>query len=278
MPARPKEDERDESFSGMADVENADVPSATAQLNKKSLGQQVYELLERWIIEGKLAPGTRLTADSIAKMVGVSRSPVREAIFELQRAGLAERYGFHDFRVLVPTERFVLDLFDLSVILEAGQMYFACLKATPDDIAKIAAVIDEMGRVQDDKDRYAALSRELSVLFRLGYENVLLQTVTANQAKFLKWLEHAYYSGEAARPADSHAEHLVLFEKFRERDLAGLIGALHLHMYKHRARVLKTLLKNSPEAKTSVQEEDSNKTNLDIADWPQNPAPGLPTF
>jgi DNA-binding GntR family transcriptional regulator len=233
-----------------AEIDGSEMPSlSTAVVNKKSLGQQVYDLLEAWIIEGKLPPGTRLTAEAIAKQVGVSRSPVREAIFELQRVGLAERYGFHDFRVFVPTEKFVLDLFDLSVILEAGQMYFSSLQATPRDIAEIGELIQQMGEAQDDKERYAALSHRLSIAFKKGYDNTLLKNLTAGHEKYLRWLEHAYYAGEAKSSTESHAEHVVLFEKFRARDLAGLIGTLHLHMYKHRSRVLNILLKDPPVVK-----------------------------
>jgi DNA-binding GntR family transcriptional regulator len=237
-------------WTDMVELENSERQLLSAAVvNKKSLGQQVFEILESWIIEGKLAPGTRLTAEVIAKQLGVSRSPVREAIFELQRMGLAERWSFHDFRVFMPTEKFVLDLFDLSVILEAGQMYFASLKATPGDIADIAELLRQMAEAQDDKERYATLSHRLSALFKTGYDNGLLKDLLIGHDKYLRWLEHAYYTGEANSTTESHADHVVIFEKFRARDLAGLVGTLQLHMYKHRARVLEMLFRDLPPAK-----------------------------
>ena len=251
----------------MPETENMNADShvsATTTVNKKSLGQQVYELLENWIIEGKLAPGTRLTAEAIAKEVGVSRSPVREAIFELQRVGLAERMGFHDFRVFVPNERFVLDLFDLYVILEVGQLYFASLKATPSDIERIGDLINEMGQPHIDKKKYAVLSQQLSLIYKIGYDNILLKNLMVRNEKYLKWLEHAYYEHEAKSSSESHAEHVIIFEKFRQRDLAGLIGALQLHMYKHRSRVLKLLMRDTTGRahKPKANVEASAKTRL----------------
>ncbi|HZQ60644.1 MAG TPA: GntR family transcriptional regulator [Casimicrobiaceae bacterium] len=101
----------------MADKKNIPVLDGGA-LTRKSLARQVYDVLEARIISGELGPGVRLAEEQIAKQLSVSRSPVREAVAELQRVGLAERSGLHDRRVFVPTRKFVADLFDLWVILE----------------------------------------------------------------------------------------------------------------------------------------------------------------
>src|SRR5215813_13565606 len=89
---------------------------ATAQvrtelLERRNLGDQLYEILEDRIVAGVLQPGTRLSEEAIAAEFGISRSPVRDVLAKLESMGLAERVLFRDRRVAVPTEKFVCDTY-----------------------------------------------------------------------------------------------------------------------------------------------------------------------
>ena len=59
--------------------------------------------------------------------------------------------------------------------------------------------------------------------------------------KYLRWLERVYYSGEMDSPRQSHDDHVVIFEKFRRRDLTGLITSIQTHVDRQRERVLQIL-------------------------------------
>jgi DNA-binding GntR family transcriptional regulator len=56
-------------------------------LERKTLSSQLYEILERKVITGELSPGTRLSEESVAETYNVSRSPAREALLDLEKAG-----------------------------------------------------------------------------------------------------------------------------------------------------------------------------------------------
>jgi len=212
---------------------------SSSQLTRKSLARQVYEVLEANIIEGKLSPGARLAEEQIAKELAVSRSPVREAVAELQRVGLAERSGLHDRRVFVPTEKFVANLFDLWVILESTQIYLSSLRAKPEDYQEIAGLLDRMKAALGSKARYAKLARTFSELLKNGCDNDLLNDVVNGHAKYLRWLRAIYYIGETESLRDTHADHLTIFQRYRERSLTGLIESIGTHMNRQRAKVLR---------------------------------------
>jgi len=105
---------------------------------RKNLSRAIYESLETAIVQGRLQPGTRLAEDRLSTRFGVSRSPVREAISELERVGLAERGTMRDRRVSVPSEAFIVDCFDVWVLLESERLYESSLRsdaATPTQYA-----------------------------------------------------------------------------------------------------------------------------------------------
>src|SRR5919197_2752025 len=110
---------------------------AARLIQRKNLSDQVYEILEKRILVGDMLPGTRLAEEAIADEFGVSRSPVREAIAELERIGLAERSGVRDRRVVVPSAKFISDTYDTWSILEVGRCYLSSLAASPEDHEKI---------------------------------------------------------------------------------------------------------------------------------------------
>ncbi len=216
-------------------------PTLGDALNKKSLAQQVYEVLESLIISGKLAPGSRLAEETFAKQLTVSRSPVREAIAELQRVGLAERSAFHDRRVLVPTHKFVSDFYDLWIVLQSSQIYLSSQSATKEDIAAISQVMTKMKAARASKAQYSELARKFSKLLTKGCDNLLLNNILESHGKYLRWLASVYYSGEAETPEESHKDHLLIFRKFCEKDLTGLVTSVKHHVDKQRDMVLQKL-------------------------------------
>ena len=168
--------------------------------------------------------GARLAEEQIATELAVSRSPVREAVAELQRVGLAERSGLHDRRLFVPTEKFVADLFDLWVILESTQIYLSSLRANQDDHEEIAGLLDRMKAALGSKGRYAKLARTFSELLKNGCDNDLLNDVVNGHAKYLRWLRAIYYIGETESLREIHGDHVTIFKWYCDRSLTGLMG------------------------------------------------------
>lgn len=79
--------------------------------------QRVYQEIKKSIIDGTIAFGQRLSEDSLAKMFQVSRTPVREAIFQLAQESLVSKKENSHFYVRRPSEEELEDLFDLRIVL-----------------------------------------------------------------------------------------------------------------------------------------------------------------
>ena len=99
----------------------------------------VIPILEEAIIHGDLPPGSRLTEEEICQKMGVSRSPVREALRVLERDGLVERLPRRGVRVSELSIEELDQLYDCRMSLEAMAARLAVKNATDKEVKAISA-------------------------------------------------------------------------------------------------------------------------------------------
>ena len=118
-----------------------------------SLRDSVLPALRRAILDGRLAPGTRLGESEIARAMRVSRSPVREAIAHLEQEGLAERYPNRGaFVADIFNKRAIAELAGLRNVLECFAIELAVVRVAPEELAPLRAVTEEMDRAAARRD------------------------------------------------------------------------------------------------------------------------------
>jgi DNA-binding GntR family transcriptional regulator len=196
----------------------------------KTLTQQVYEAVRERILSGELAPRAAVREDRIGKAVGVSRTPVREALNRLASEGFLERRPHRGFRV---PERSLDDLIHLYQVLQALELLAAELafpKLTGEDLARLeeanagfAAALraNEVEVAVERNDRFHHLLSELSgnpVLCSL------LDDLRA-QVRRLEVLDFTWVLGEASPERNGHnvrdnwvAQHTELIAAARARE------------------------------------------------------------
>jgi DNA-binding GntR family transcriptional regulator len=99
------------------------------------LGDEVYALLGEAILDGRLSPGERLRDQELAERLGVSRTPVREALQRLERAGLVEVSPNRYTRVSVPNERVHADTHEFFVYLMGSALRIALRRCSDEHLA-----------------------------------------------------------------------------------------------------------------------------------------------
>ena len=95
-----------------------DLGGERESLQKKPLKEEVFELLHKRIVAGKYSPGEWLRQEDIASQLGVSQTPVREALDRLVSVGLAERVPYRGVRVPEPTQAQIVDAYVMRLLLE----------------------------------------------------------------------------------------------------------------------------------------------------------------
>src|SRR5512139_3162319 len=112
------------------------------QSSNLSLGSRAYQELRRIILEGQVGPGKKLNEGELAKALGISRTPIREAINRLEKEGLVEIFPQRGAFVVQFTEEDVYELFLIRENLEGLAARLATGKITPASLAKLESCLE----------------------------------------------------------------------------------------------------------------------------------------
>lgn len=212
-------------------------PGITVQ--RKNLTEQLYEILENQIISGDIAPGTKLSEENVAEVFGVSRSPAREAITELERIGLAARMGARDRIVAMPTAELIQETFEIWWILDAGRSYLSSLKATEDDHKRLYELLAEIDEAQaaGDEAKRLELSESFHGLLYNRCTNGQLLRIINDYGKYIRWFKTLYYR-HVDKSETSRAEHRQIVDHYVQKDLLGLTDLIRRHILRQRDDVI----------------------------------------
>ena len=146
-----------------------DVPGSTTDprglaalysANLRNLGraEAVYEVLCAAVRQRRFHAGERIREEEIADALGVSRTPVREALHRLESRGLIELVG-RGFAVVQPDRRQTFELYAVREILEGSAARFAAQHASEPEIAVLQQLNQEFGDTQGEPERLANINR-----------------------------------------------------------------------------------------------------------------------
>lgn len=129
-----------------------DLNKETLQHNR--LPDLVLDKLMEWIMGGKLLMGDKLNTEELASQLGVSRMPIREALSNLEKMGLAESIPYAGTRLVTLTKEDVRQIYIARTALEPVAARYACEKITDDDIKKLNQIHEEYKQIvmQDELD------------------------------------------------------------------------------------------------------------------------------
>jgi DNA-binding GntR family transcriptional regulator len=196
------------------------------------LVEEVHERVLEMIAIGELAPNGRLHQGHLAEQLGVSRTPVREALLRLEREGLVDTQPGRGMFVKEVTVNEVREIYELREALEPFGARLACERATSKDV-------EEIERIQRRHEtRYPS---DLGKAFRSNYELHTSLVRPCGNALLLRVLRNAWHQDAAFRifafyTADRDAvarmvpEHRQIVDAFAARDPDKVEELLHVHI------------------------------------------------
>jgi DNA-binding GntR family transcriptional regulator len=108
------------------------------------LPDQVYQTVRRAILNGVFTPGQMLRQNEVAAWLGVSRSPLREALPRLEAEGMVVLHPRRGYAVISLDPAEIAELFDLRILLEAELARHAVERRQPQDIERVQTIVAEM--------------------------------------------------------------------------------------------------------------------------------------
>lgn len=112
-------------------------------LQRDTLPMQVLNKLMDWIMDGKLKMGERLNTEELARQLGVSRMPIREALKSLEKMGLAESIPYVGVKLVSLEQEDVLQIYLMRQLLEPLAAGEACKKITEEQIHELEEIHKE---------------------------------------------------------------------------------------------------------------------------------------
>jgi DNA-binding GntR family transcriptional regulator len=192
------------------------------------LRQQVYETLEELIIFGALTPGQHLVEADLAKRLGVSRIPVREALQLLHSNGWVELRQRQGAFVHRPTLQEVDDVFSVRTLLEVESARIAATKATKESVRQLRGTTKAGAKALagDDEEALVRLNSEFHGQVTSLAGNRVLAEMIGRLDKRIRW----YFASVArSRGADSWKEHEELIDALESGDAQRAAKIMRAH-------------------------------------------------
>ena len=156
--------------------------SAKLSEQSKTSADRAFAILREDMVSGKLRPNERLVESSIAKELGMSRTPVREALVRLVLSGYASTLSKGGWIVTDHLPSQIRNLYEVREALEIMAIRLACLRATKEQIDRAKAVHRLIVDAVNDRDieKFTQLNTEFHAYLFGACENEQLSSLIGN--------------------------------------------------------------------------------------------------
>jgi DNA-binding GntR family transcriptional regulator len=223
-------------------------------LSRMILSDQVKDHLLQAILDGRYPPGGRIVETRVARELGTSQAPVREALRDLEALGLVETAPFRGARVRHPTADELREAFVVRSQLESMAVRLAVPLLTDAEAEQLAGYLGEMRRAARADDAHAEAVAD--ALFHGTIVHVSGNATLQRVWRMLEPFSRTYITLVAPR-ADRYRIadfHQPVLDAFRSRDAAAAVAALERH-YTIAGAMLEDLWETPPASLTTLSAE-----------------------
>lgn len=216
-----------------------------------TLKQHAYNFIHERLRSGAVLPGARLSDDTLAREIGISRSPVREAIGQLANEGLVELTPRKGAFVRSPSREEMRQGYEARLALEAFVAGLAAERATDADIAELQKINDRLrstveacrqrpSKVADKRllDRFlkADLDFHEKILGIVGNQKIIEMVHTC---KVIAWVfAHVSMEHDLRLMADTYRQHSSVLRAIRKHDSTAASRWMNYHIERSMQAVL----------------------------------------
>ncbi|MCQ8828899.1 GntR family transcriptional regulator [Streptomyces malaysiensis] len=225
-------------------MEEHSVNRAKSEPKNGSMQATVIAEMRRRIIKGDIEPGAPLSELALADEFGVSRTPVREALKQLQTEGLVEIRPRVGTFVTIPSRREITELFEMKELIEGAAARLLAQRGRVPEIDLIERNLREADEAveRDDRERYAELVQEFHDLLIAGADNSKLEAhyrMLMNQLAYSRLVNTSL--SQPGRATQSDREHHLVLELILAKDGDSAEQVMREHVRASRRALLASL-------------------------------------
>lgn len=211
----------------------------------------VFNTLRKAILTGQLKPGERLMEVHLASRLGVSRTPIREAIRKLELEGLVIMIPRRGAEVARITEKSLKDVLEVRRALDALSVELACDRITQEDISRLLEACRAFERAVREGDASVIASEDVALhdIIVEATGNVRLQQLVNNLSEQMYRFRFVYIKEESQHD-NLIAEHREIYESIVSRDKERAAAAARLHIDNQERSIIRQIrLENEERAR-----------------------------
>ena len=205
----------------------------------------VFNTLRDSILKGEMKPGERLMEIHLANKLGVSRTPIREAIRKLELEGLVTMIPRRGAEVAQITAKSLRDVLEVRQALDALAMELACERISEEEIGKLRQACDNFAEITKTQDavQIAQADVELHDIIVQGSRNEKLAQMVSNlsQQMYRYRLEYIKDVSQHGRLIEEHEE---IYRCISSRDKNAGAKAIKMHIYNQEQSILNQIQQN----------------------------------
>lgn len=199
--------------------------------NYKPLREIVFETLREAIIQGRLEPGERLMEIQLAEEMGVSRTPVREAIRKLELEGFVVMVPRKGAYVAGVSVKDIVDVFEVRAALEALAAGLAAERATDEEIEEMERAVLQIYEVSSGNNLNTLVERDTNfheLIYKASRNQRLVQIVIHLKEQIQRFRTTSLALPGRGRHAVEEHKNIVEAISSRNVELAGNLAREHI--------------------------------------------------
>ena len=202
----------------------------------------VFNTLRKAILRGELKPGERLMEIALANRLGVSRTPVREAIRMLEQEGLVIMIPRKGAQVAQITMKDLNDVLEVRLGLEELAMQFACKRITQEEIGEMKQALEEIERLQEAEDVTALAEADVAfhdIIYKATDNKRLNQII--NNVREQMYRYRVEYLKDSRTRGTLLKEHREIYEAVAGRDEERAKACIRYHIMNQQQSIARSL-------------------------------------
>lgn len=202
----------------------------------------VFNTLRQAILTGELKPGERLMEIHLANRLGVSRTPIREAIRKLELEGLVIMIPRRGAEVANITTKSMQDVLEVRRALDVLSVELACERISEEELLQLKNACDEFEKATRTKDLKKIAQADVAlhdIIVKATGNERLVQLVSNLSEQMYRY--RFEYIKDASKHQRLVEEHRIIFESIRNKDKITALETSKLHIDNQEASVMEQI-------------------------------------
>ena len=211
-----------------------------------SLKGMAFQAIKEAIMNEQLRPGKLYSEPDLAKELGISRTPIHEALIELSARGFLKLVPRKGFQINELHEDDIHNLYSFRTALETAVIREITAEITDKAISEFEAISNKQKRAEEKENwmDFLKVDRELHYFLASLTHNNYIISALENVRDLIDWTGVKILAERKGRPKEALEEHNAIIDRLKMRDVDGAVSMMKQHLKISEDRVIRFIIRS----------------------------------